>query len=318
MSCLRLLEDRFSYYESILPAKSYRRTSFNFKMMAKRDLDLSAFVERENPETVWISHGLVLAVEDVSQTIFSISENILDINFSRNSTDRLNLRSLNSNNSQEFTNYNFDGAESKNPMRGTILPKSICDFFYSVSLDLDRQILADHLSTASLLWIIGHEDAHKYSGHIELFNQLNISESEIIFSELIALHTPKMSPNQRRAAELESDTCSTMRLVDFCFDNELLGIITDDLSSRVKEIIWQGNSESKGLQKEQRLFLMRFLNLSAVVPLIIFDISFRSKSYNSLESYPSFITRVLKYYVYSCRSINECFRNSIHAKSWYI
>lgn len=293
MSCLKMLEDRFSYYESILPAKSYRRTSFNFDMKGKKDLGISAFVEKVDPETVWMTYGLVLAIEDACHTIFAMCEKPIGLYFNENLFDRLDLRALNRSNVQAFTNYSFDKDSHKNPIRGTIVPKSIYDFFYSVSLDVDRQTFADHLSTASLLWVIGHEDAHKYSGHIKLFNKLGISEDDKLFSELIAFHTPKINPRHRRAAELESDTCSTMRLIDYCFDNEYLGIITDDNSNEIKNTIWQGRKESEGLEKEQRLFLMRFLNISAIVPLVIFDVSFRSKSYNSLDSYPSFITRAL-------------------------
>jgi hypothetical protein len=314
-SCKDMLDSRFSFYETALPSSSYRRTSLDFRMVSSSVPKIGAFVEKAFPGLVKINQGTVYAIEDASHVLMAFWDNPLDLIFNfrmfesqdANITIQLPLiqqplRAALGN----ATRRNDDLVESFHRYPASYLNHGIYDFssvkrvpaciresFLIISTDLDRQIFADNLSTMSLLWVIAHEDAHSYLGHLKYFEKMGLSEQDHIFNELISSIDDDFYVKIRRSAELEADTCAAMRSVDYCFDNEFLSIVTDWMSPEINNLIFENRTRSNELRASQRLFLLRLIILSCILPLIVFEISLESETMTNLKCYPSFSIRAL-------------------------
>ena len=290
-SCVELFGARFLFYQHSMPAKNYRRTSIDFEINRLNDREIGAFVDKNDSKFIWLHDGIILSIEDAAQFYMAFSPNPLGLKFNSSPSDSFFLRYNARQHENSFLNYLPVKNEETGLKDSALLGKVIFDNFLGISKDLDRQLFADTLSVISLQWLIGHEDAHKYSGHLHHFEKLGINENDKLFDELISTVEDKSYTFKRRAAELEADTCSTMRLVDYCFDSELLGIVTDRVVPSLKRSIWQDTKESRGLEANQRSFLLRMLMVGATLPLAIFDIAFQKNPLNNHVNYPSFITR---------------------------
>jgi hypothetical protein len=297
-SCIDFIDFRFDFYKNTLPAPQYRRTSVDFRMKSFDDSRIGAFVRVEEPELVQVNIGTIYSIEDACHTIMANWDMPIGLNFAVNnihSHSKLPLRILDKTidvQKESFFQYNYYPNLPKSQSDETI-PESIQRAFLFLSTELDRQTFADNLSIMSLMWVIAHEDAHKYSGHLRHFQRMNISEQDQIFNELITAIDDKSYVQTRKAAELEADTCATMRSVDYCFENEFFSIITDWFSPDNKLAIFHGQKRrSETLASEQRLILLRLIALSCLIPLVIFETSLGVSGSNS-SCYPSFAVRAI-------------------------
>src|SRR5579859_413564 len=300
------IDGRFLSYQSSLPPSTYRRTSIDFKMERNPDFKIGAFVRAKDSKTIWLNDGTLSAMEDASQVLFALWERPFGLKFAADATFQLPYPLVQSTtitnadsimplrlkyNQFKNTFVDYSAIFSKAPaidkyaVNGVQLdiPSSILEYFLLVSQDPSRQMFADNLSQASLLWVISHEDAHRYCGHIGHFELLGLNVQDELFNELIAPFEDETSVEKRRAAELEADTCATMRTVDYCFDNEFLEVITDWMSFELREEIYGKKKRSSELEARQRLILMRFLSASVLLPLTVFDIAVSSTPSSNLN-----------------------------------
>jgi hypothetical protein len=293
MSCYKLLEARLGFYESSLPASSYRRTSIDFDMARVNKLSINAYADKDNPSTIIIHDGTVLAVEDAAQSVLAQWVNPLGLDIGIGNPLILRGGQLKASTTRPFVDYEHLSDPSPAVSEIGALPKIISGAFVAVPDTTIRQIFADHASTMALLWIVGHEDAHKYCGHLDHFHLLGFSEQDRLYDELASSIFGEDATNARRSAELQADTCSTMRAVDYCFDAEFLGIVSDWIPHSARRTLWSEGSESTGLTSHQRCFLMRLIAFSCVLPLAIFSIATLKNSSVNTRSYPPFLTRAL-------------------------
>jgi hypothetical protein len=303
-SSLGLLDIRLGFYSSSMPAVTYRRTSLDFKFEGVDDFRIGAFVSNDRPDTILINLGTLIAIEDAAQALLALWDIPIGISLPDTENTLLKLRVTECGLINTFVDYS-SGYDLKDELVHTTLgslstqgyggkiPDMLRNNFLLLSSSLSRQVFADNLSTLSLLWIIAHEDAHRYCGHLMHFKDLGISEQDRLFDELVSSVVDEKHICERRSAELEADTCATTRAVDYCFEAEFLGFFTDYLSLEAKMQIWQENRESLGLGKEQRLFLMRLISISSILPIAVYECALNSSTSNNLSCYPSFIVRSL-------------------------
>ena len=289
--CYELLQGRLGFYETSMPGSSYRRTSMDFDMERVENLSIGAYVEKSRPSTILLHDGTTLAIEDTAQAVFACLPEPLGLDLDVPSA--IVLRAANSvgDKRRPFVDYDKTDFLSK-PKLPDDIPAIISDSFHVLADSATRQVFADHASTMALLWVIGHEDAHKYCGHLSHFHALGAGQQDRLFEELAAF-IDGSAVADRRSAELQADTCSAMRMVDYCFDSEFLGIITDQISIAHRRNIWLRASESKGLTAVQRRFLMRLIAMTSILPLAVFTIATQRGSAINTNCYPTLLTRAL-------------------------
>lgn len=309
-SCLNMLDVRFNFYNLSMPAETYRRTSEDFEMIGENNGKIGAFVRKDSPKIVRINHGMVMAAEDACQALLALWQQPAGIPINE-FDDPIFLRGEKKK-TTPFIEYTSDSGQDI-PEYLRSIPPTIRSAFYCLSPSVTRQTLADHLSTMVLTWIISHEDAHKYCGHLGHFRQLDVAPADNILDELVAIASRDSDRNLRKAAEMEADLCATMRSVDYLFDSEFLGIITDWLPENVRKTIWLETSESKGLHAPQRLVLMRLLASSAIVPLSIFEGVSAATPLSQMSCYPHVLTRILNViFTVASRAIDVSFNFPEH------
>jgi len=295
---------RLLFYETSMPAKNYRRVSEDFKMTIESNYVIGAYI-RKGEKITKLTKGVLLSVEDTCHTVLTLLNEPIGLNFGDH--DVLFLRPVVNNVSKEVRNfYDYDIKrlyESGFNAHAHLIekfPSFTYNCFFCVSSNVNRQVFADNLSIISLLWIIGHEDAHSYSGHISRFESLGISDQDFIFNELI--NTPLNGKNLvvSKAAEMEADMCSTFRTVDYCYDSELYYIMLDWLSIEKRTELKMGRKERDGLNKPQRLILMRMISLGCIIPIITFSISSKLSIETSTNKYPSLICRFFNHICNQC------------------
>jgi hypothetical protein len=295
-SCLKFFNFRFEAYLKSLPAPAYRRTSINFDMTVNNSFRIGAYTHKQKPDTIFINQGTILALEDVCHAILSFWTQPLGIDIDGGDPKFFPIRMKTKNLSDCFLEYRKNPSiyEDEDIRKlASYYPNSIIDSFLCVSADEDRQKVADGLSTMAMIWVISHEDAHRYSGHLDHFLQIGMTEQDKIFEELISTENDPELVRRRRSAEMEADMNATMRSVDYFFDNEFLAIFTDWVSVDLKKQIYGGNRRSAELTFHQRIFLMRLISISTIIPLILFDLAVNSTTYNNTANYPSILTRML-------------------------
>ncbi|MCW5211426.1 hypothetical protein VU04_00765 [Desulfobulbus sp. TB] len=322
-SCLRFLETRFSFYQTVMTPDNYRRTSEHFRMHAEKNCKIGAYAEKASSSNITINHGMVLAAEDVCHSLLALWGHPYGISLSEFESPIL-LRGKNTS-QVPFIEYILNSPQIRFPKNiddklelkeniSSLIPPVIQSVFYCLSPNITRQTLADHLSTMVLHWIISHEDAHQYSGHLECFKKLNVAPEDLLFDELVALYSCEEEKKIRKATEMEADMCATMRSVDYLFDSEFLGIVTDWLPASERMEIWKDTAESKGLKAPQRLLLMRLLVSSAIAPLVVFECVSSSIPLSQKSCYPSLMSRILNViFTVASRSVDVMLHNPMHA-----
>lgn len=161
--------------------------------------------------------------------------------------------------------------------------------FSRVSISSTRQVMADSLSTLALNWVLGHEDAHRYSGHLGFFGSRLGADSE--FDEFFASLTDQTDPAHRRSAEFEVDSASTTRLMDQVYDGEFLEMFFKNADPTILVDLF--GSDSKSAEEAERTFLVRVIAGSAIMGLLLFEQARLNKSLDHSQSYPSTELRVL-------------------------
>lgn len=271
-SIFDMVEVRFSFYQSMFPPKEYRRISEDFKMSVDRSDKpwlADPHVSSRDPTTIQLSLGQFLSVEDACHALLCRVSNIAGAELLE--AEEIPIRRGVEGTLSGFRYYGRmpvapEGSEPTGAQRN--LPPTMLRGLSCVSASQERQQIADHLSTMALHWLISHEDAHRYCGHIPVVGRAGAYQ-RAIFEEFTLGRTDPQELAMRRAAEMEADTAATMRCVDYCFDVEFLGIITDYLPAYVTAQIYDGARRSDALGAPQRLALLRLIatgSIAAILP----------------------------------------------------
>lgn len=271
---------------------NYRRQSEDISLFADETLDIQASFDGTN---IYISIGLVLAIEDISMALLADPQT----SFGKNSmeaitADRLvyhhptpNLYDIN-----RYINYeSIIRAVYKQDF--TQYPDFLLFLFKFLSQSTYRQEVGELVSVVSLYWIISHEDAHNYLGHT-LYSKATwgISPDDTIFSELIGLYSDKKNDRIRRACEIEADTNASMRLIDHIVDGEFIEFfpILTAHEEDVERIMSKFNIPISK-QEVHCIILLRLCIISSIVGISIFERNV-VKNNSNREFYPDFMDRV--------------------------
>ncbi|SOE23998.1 hypothetical protein SAMN06298216_4367 [Spirosomataceae bacterium TFI 002] len=277
---------------------NYRRRSKNVRMEFVYSGKASAFLPIDGISKIHLSEGLALAIEDAAQSITSDSRS----DFAANIEDKY-LEKIGA----------FPGV-SWTPELSKILDtlrfvdydpvieahKSSGNFKYSffykfLSTSKHRRKLADFISSYSLAWIIAHEDAHLYLGHVEAFKSSKgfgaFETSSMPFFEEFVSKKSHRDETTRLSAEVAADTDASVYLVDsiawmdaykvYPFLKEYVSWL--DYNSPLSE------TESKIVKT---VFLFRLCIISQVIALCVFERNTLKKSLKS-SYYPTLATRIL-------------------------
>ncbi len=323
-SSVSWLATRFSHYDFSLSALTgYRRVSLNFDMKVDDDLKLRAYASPGTNQDIYLSAGIIFAVEEASQILFSGERPIFfneGFDLWRHSSEHVvfslaqqfclrdpatMLRDyshcfdyFHNNDAISAMRSHLREAGHKTPnLNGLVSFYSQPDdfaflhlCFSRLPLSSTRQAIADEFSALSTTWMIAHEDAHRYLGHLQhFFENLGASLLDDFLSEF---DDPDHS-KQRRSSELEADSAAMQRHIDFAYDVEFIGMIFDSVDPKIRQEIWQGRLERDGLGATQRNFALRFIIGSAVVPILLFELS-RMRTANPVsDDYPPLFVRFL-------------------------
>lgn len=324
-SCSRMMPFRFGWYDDALPAYGgYRRTSLDFKLHVDEELKLLAYAKPgDDDDLVFLSVGIGMALEEACHIIFSGREQVFfndgfDL-WTHSSDEALEsfgmsqggrpardimrdysvaFRDLNDNEAVYNIQRKIKEITEENKITSDVIgffgkPDDFSFLhmcFSRISLSSTRQAIADEFSALCMSWLIGHEDAHKYLGHIRhFFGTMGVIE----FDELKALGDGGKHCAQRCASELDADTCAMQRQVDLAYDVEFVGMIFDSVDSKIRQNIWQGRLEVDGLDFNQRNFALRYIAGSAVVPLLVLELSRMRIGQRYSPDYPPLFVRLL-------------------------
>lgn len=190
----------------------YRRQSNGLNVEFVDDPTSTASVELiDGDPTCRVSSGLIHAIDDLAHTIFADPQSPLMDYVGKRPTSVLRSNDHTSFDSQRYWDYQEIDAIGRS--------QKICTpYFRVLSGSIERQRLADFCSMLAIYWIIAHEDAHVYLGHLGFFNK-KIGDSDrarSLFNELVN-ELKGGSNDEHRSAELDADRNASMRLVDEFF-----------------------------------------------------------------------------------------------------
>lgn len=304
-SCFGQFGNRIQIYERMLPPDNYRRTSENVSISIVEDPTVEAYAAPSDSHSINIHYGFALAIEDATHSLIADWIEPFALQFPTQESQSLRKTLKNPHkafvdyspieNAQHLTLFNNRGIEPREEGIFDGIPRCVFDRFLALSFDEGRQSIADHLSEMSYIWVISHEDAHCYSGHINYFcEDIGIGGEDVRFDEF---QSPTQDPSYlelRRAAELEADMCATMRAVDCFFDDEFVSFMEHTLPLGIRHQIHEGaDPDSGGFGRKQRLMVMRMITFSSLIPILIFERR-KNEAYSNHDThYPSFMTRAL-------------------------
>lgn len=207
-------------------AESYRRRADSFNVEITTDLHVSALAKNENGDhKIEITLGTLLSLEDLNHTLLSDKKTSLGICKGESSTETEYIQvpyhkiyDIN-----RFYNYSDIISELKANQINETSFSFIPVLFKAIPFSEFRQKMADLLTDIGLYWILCHEEAHLYLGHIR-YSESHLNaypRIEISFSELISSLNDQKNPKHRQAAELEADINATTKLIDYFLDLDL-------------------------------------------------------------------------------------------------
>lgn len=291
-------EKRFSFYQDIVKRNpSYRRASLDFHMAVNDSFALGAHADKHN--NIYVNLGTILAIEEASHTLFASATHLFnsqELNIWHQKEDEqidviTNSSKPKSNFIKDYENIILQ-PEKTTYKQSNNLPHFLNYQFSKLISNSALQSLADDFSTLSILWIIGHEDAHRYLGHTIFDAFQNTRLQGAVFNEFE--ETPENDNSWlRRAAEMDADNSAIKRLIDSYFDRQLFKIIFSKLSKKYTDKVWPDYELDVPLNRWQRLFALRFFAASITMPLLVFQLGIRRFENGSSKNYPNFNTRII-------------------------
>lgn len=277
-------------YETSFDPQYYRRQSEEVYLFVDED-DFSINATATG-SSIYISIGLVLAIEDISiglmadpQTLFA--QNLLEKYISNRFIRHLPFSEIFDD--CRYIDYSpiIDSIQNGKQEFPSFLPY----LFKFISVSEFRDNLGELVSSISLYWIISHEDAHNYLGHI-LYAQseLGISPNNNSFSEILGLFSNDKEERIRKSFEIEADRNACARIVDHIVDSEFFDI---------HPLLYNCRDELESLKdkydftEEEILctILIRLCIISAVSAIGIFERNVIKRNANR-HFYPDFFDRV--------------------------
>jgi len=310
---LRLAESHFqsliSFHRSSFDS-SYRRRADIFNVKVSTELHVSAIAKNENGKhSIEISLGTILSLEDLNHTLLSDKKTILGIcnGESSSEVEYIQLPLHNIYDYNRFYNYSYINEELRSTHANKTAFPYIPVLFKAIPLSEFRQKMADLLTDLGLYWILCHEEAHIYLGHIRYIkSNLNAYPiTEIIFSELISTLTDRENPRHRQAAELEADISATTKLIDYFLDIDLFEaypFLEDGFSAYYKVVADGGFNE-----KEARTGYMLQIIIGAISSCLSLFQRCVIKGNAVTTFYPVFLKRMINIIV---SSFDRCLTNS--------
>ncbi|MCF0049535.1 hypothetical protein LXM25_05690 [Dyadobacter sp. LJ53] len=291
---IEYLEKIIHVYNISFDATNYRRQSVQAALQIKNDFWINAYTQRTSfgLTPIYITIGTLFAVEDAAHALISDPLTPLGMNRREMPHERFvsRLPDLGEYDQIRYIDYSeIMNAIIKSDEKSSF-PAFLLHFHKFLSNSPHRLKVADTISTISLMWIISHEDAHNYLGHIHYLDSLLNASPREVFNEFVPLETEKY-PSIRKAAEYQADQNACQRMVDVLIDQEFL-----DLCPWLEKVVEMTSlelpNENISLKERKFISLFRVLVSSIVLSLTIFQRGVIL--YNSdISYYPSFLNRIL-------------------------
>ncbi len=313
----------------------YRRRSSNFDVYINESPEVNAYIEKEK---IYLSRGLLIAIEDASQSICSDSRS----HFTQNIEEKLY-----SNGKPPWVSWNPEFSKLLDPHRFVdySIHEKICKIqqkFHAgllhkfVSFSKHRQDIADLIATMSIFWVTAHEDAHNYLGHCDYFENAKMfsspDTSNSYFNEFFTDYKNKEEYDIRLSAEIMADKQASWVVVDhfahteaykaYPFLNEWIAISISEIEASNTEISKEKRTHIIRILKT--IFLFRLCSIAQVICVTIFQRRTIKKNFNNLY-HPNLGTRILNIIESTIERLNSIaqdhnFRNlslleDIHLKS---
>lgn len=292
------LYDLLSVYENAFH-ENYRRRSEDIILQSTSFTDVRAETWANGVST--ISLGAVLAIEDAAQALVSSHETPLARNLLRQD-EAVRCR-------ETFERYDAFRFFNYLPMISEVSdesdPEDFCShLFRSRSLSIFRQELGDLLADVSLMWLLCHEDAHSYLGHIDFLEKNGMTESlgaaegpnRTVFDELLGEYSDARAITARRAMEFEADSNAGARIADHIIDSEFF-----ELNPVLYASVDQVRNELKKVEEELGTFSEKLLRFIVVTRLAVSGAALAiavlhrgvQKRNSDMRFYPSYSARLL-------------------------
>jgi hypothetical protein len=290
--------------------ESYRRRAESFNVEVSTELNVSATAKNENGYyKIAISLGTILSLEDLNHSLLSDKKTILGLCKGESSSEiehvQFPFNKIYDHN--RFYDYS-DVIHNIKVKNANITSASFIPvLFKALPISSFRQKMADLMTDLGLYWILCHEEAHIYLGHVRYIeSSLNAySETEISFSELISSLSDRKSPRHRQSAELEADINATTKLIDYFLDIDLFEaypFLEDGFYAYHNILIDGGFTE-----KESRTSYMLQIIIGAVSSCLSLFQRCVVKGNADSTFYPAFLKRMINIIV---SSFDRCMTNS--------
>lgn len=287
-------------YQVSFDPSSYRRQSESIALVLDKSNPFVASASTDikgninNLAQIKLSTGLLLAVEDASHTLLADTESNIGHNERRGMPDDYTINKINDfkmfDSCRYIDYYPIIDYIKKYP-EIEIYPEYSFLLFKFLSISPYRQYMADIISTTSLLWILGHEDAHNYLGHIKYYQNkdLGLSSNESLYSEFYPNSSDQERPRIRVAAEIQADTNACARIVDHLVDKEFIDIFP--VLKKFHKSMHEQYSEFFTNTEILTASLVRLCTFSAILAVSIFERNVIRKNITT-DFYPSYLERV--------------------------
>lgn len=277
------LDYGFLYY-SFGRDGTYRRQSAHFDLELSEDLTIGATASRGQRANMTIRLGTFLAIEDACHAVFSDPLAPLSDLIGHIESNVFRLPDHNRFDSIRLTDYA--------PIVSCGSDCSSMFVYKFLSGSVERQSVADFVANLAIYWIIGHEDAHAYLGHLSYFDETMgaAGRDTRLFDELLSLAESPHDATLRRVAEFDADRCASTRLVDVFLDR---GHFTDlpNVMKR-KETLEMHLGMKASDDVSQTLVLLRMIHLAAIVAIVVLHRAC-TKADSNMTGYPSLLQRLL-------------------------
>ena len=319
ISAESFLTELTNVYDSAF-GESYRRRSESLALRVSPKLQITANTKASDKNSnlcpVYLDFGVLLAVEDAAHALLSDPHTPLGYNDIERTSDDRNVFRLPDH--KLFDHYRY--VDYTPVIEGIELSGVGADYklfssylFKFLSGSSYRQEIADMIATMTLMWILCHEDAHNYHGHLLYFSVLGSSSDSIPFSEFIAGTSffDEQTRLARKACEIEADTSACARMVDHIVDSELIDMLP--VLKAHQRVLGEGLSSDleNEYSSEQIAFilLVRVCIISELLAVAIFERNVIKKNADT-SFYPNFIERILNIITTSIfRATDSAYRN---------
>lgn len=284
---LKLLKDSVihisEHFNDAFP-KNYRRRSDKFLLQVDEISEID--IRINNDYVIILTLGLIIAVEDATQSIYS-DKHVPLANSLGETPEMRSVIQLPHHSYSDTVRY-FDYTDLINILRQ--VEKSGWDFvpflFRLLSQSSHRRMLGDLSSNISIEWLFSHEDAHVYLGHVA-YSKSNYNKGDY-FNEF---YKNGNTPNLHNIyCEYDADRNATWRLVD----NYVDGNVFDSyyfLSETIEFLEYHTNYKLS--PNTIRISILSNLILTSIsIDLIIFQRCIMKYSGDS-ENYPKIMFRFL-------------------------